>query len=413
MCQRPHQLHFRRPREGVARLDDARVEQVAAGVVHPVADAPFQTLARHRNHDAVVDQLRDERDEVGMHVAEPGPLDHEAVEVGLAEHRRVAVDIEPGGELEQVDVGVQCRPHLEVGCAALRVFTAEFDGSGVVVDGSDRVGADGVEGVPPGGVVLPDAGAPVERAGVVGGRVVHTHEHLGRVGRCGLDGRDRVHHVVGGGPIGRALASGEDDRDRRLEHVRQRRRGELHRVSAVHHHHAVGARADLLGDGLGEILPHVGGHVLREDVGDDPPAVVGAAGEVRHRTEHVLGVELRGDGAGPVIHRGGDRPPRRDERDRGEVLIELDSGGVGLRLCGLDVVDVGLERLDVGLGACDPDVVPAVELDHEVVRGRGRHQHALVRDARALDADAVSGIHTRQYPRRGLESTPLLSIRFR
>ena len=59
-----------------------------------------------------------------------------------------------------------------------------------------RAGADGLEGVTSGGVVLPDPRAAVELAGVVGGRGVHTHHHLGSVGFGGLDGRHRVHHVV-------------------------------------------------------------------------------------------------------------------------------------------------------------------------------------------------------------------------
>jgi len=252
---------------GVARLDDAGVEQIAAGVVHPVADAAGETLARHRDDGPVLDQRLDPRDEVGVNVAESGSLDHDAV---------LAVEIVPRGrvhagrELHQFHVAVEVGFEVDAGAVFARVPPREriagpLDGGvgrvavgarlgrGLVVDAAEWCAADRLEGVAPGGVVLPDAGAAVERAGVVRLARVHADERLGVVGLRGLDGTDRVHHVVGGGPIRRALAPGEHDRNRRVEHERERGRGVLHRVGAVHHDDAVGAGGDLLADGLGEL----------------------------------------------------------------------------------------------------------------------------------------------------------------
>jgi len=113
------------------------------------------------------------------------------------------------------------------------------------------------------------------------------------------------------------------------EHERRERgRGVLHRVGAVHHDDAVGAGGDLLADGLGELLPDRRLHVLGEDVGDDAPAVVRAPGQIGDGSQHVLGVELGGDRAGPVVDGGGDGAAGRDERDRRQVAVEGDLGGL-------------------------------------------------------------------------------------
>jgi len=132
----------------------------------------------------------------------------------------------------------------------------------------------------------------------------------------------------------------------------------------VHHDDAVGAGGDLLADGLGELLPDRRLHVLGEDVGDDAPAVVRAPGQIGDGSQHVLGVELGGDRAGPVVDGGGDGAAGRDERDRRQVAVEGDLGGLATaRVSALvDVAGAGFEHFHVGFVAVDTDVVPPSSL---------------------------------------------------
>jgi hypothetical protein len=145
---------------------------------------------------------------------------------------------------------------------------------------------------------------------------VHTDQHLGGVAFCGFDRTDRVHHVIRGWSVSRSLAAGENDRHRRLKHERECGRRILHRVGAVHDDDAVRAGGDLLVYRGGELLPHVGLHILREDVGDNPAAVVGTARKLGDSPQHVLGGELCGDRAGAVINCRGDSATGRNKRDR-------------------------------------------------------------------------------------------------
>ncbi len=165
-------------------------------------------------------------------------------------------------------------------------------------------------------MIFSDTCATVERTGLVVAVGVHTNQHLGGVAFRGFDRTDCVHYVIRGRSVSRPLAAGENDRHRRLKHERECGCRILHRVGAVHDDDAICAGGDLLVYRGGELLPHVGLHILREDVGNNAAAVVGTTRKLGDGPQHVLGGELCGDRAGAVINCRGDGTTGRNKRDR-------------------------------------------------------------------------------------------------
>ena len=112
----------------------------------------------------------------------------------------------PGVNLTS-STGIELVAECEIGLPAGGVLAVERDGvvgnravapvvsGGRILDRRQRLVADGLEGVPPGGVIFPDARAAVERAAIVAGRGVHTEQHLRAVSLRGFDRKIGRAHV--------------------------------------------------------------------------------------------------------------------------------------------------------------------------------------------------------------------------
>src|SRR5665647_159907 len=77
--QHPHQLDERYFRQQVTTLDDTGTQEVAAGIVYPVADSAMHTLRGHHYECSLIIENLQLRDKRGARVPETGPGDNDPV----------------------------------------------------------------------------------------------------------------------------------------------------------------------------------------------------------------------------------------------------------------------------------------------------------------------------------------------